>query len=230
MAGTNPNYSPLTYNLEQLNAVTEDTGGGVMAFRTTGGGGGGGDATAANQLTQIAAEQATANSVSNIEGMTADIRTSTINIESSSASIQTTNAANNVLLTSIDSDTSLINASTATMNTNIAQLKGSLVTMASVNWTAAVVAPGAKVPAGRMAVAFINTATGLPVLPYLLGAGAQALMTGDEKLAASNISVSPSVVTYTNCASKGADRYYTAALFSAPLGVTSIDIYYAGAH
>jgi len=42
------------YYDNQLDSVTEDIGGGVLALRTTGGGGGGGDATAANQVLEIA--------------------------------------------------------------------------------------------------------------------------------------------------------------------------------
>ena len=256
--GEDPNLTYQPYNILQIGEVTEDTGGGVLAIRTTGGGGGGGDATAANQLTQITAEQATANSVSNIEGMTSDIRTSTINIESSSASIQTTNAANNVLLTdievntrntntavtplsgilgaintdttnslvtliAIDADTSLISTNTTSMNTNIAQLKGSLVTMASVNWNSTT---AAVIPSARMVVAFINRATGNTVNPYTLSAGAQGHLIASEKLAACQTPNSPAVITYTNCVAIGSSRTYTAL----EAGILDIDIYYAGAH
>lgn len=223
MAGENSNYPSQPYNLEQLGIVTEDTGGGVYAIRTTGGGGGGGDATAANQATQIAAEQATANSVSNIEGINTDIRNSSLNIETATASIQATNsdiktASDNILSTVTD-----IKASCGNIETYTGQLKGSLVIIASVRWNNTL---AGLVPSSRMVVAFINRATGDTVNPYTLSAGAQAHLIASEKFAACQTPNSIAVITYTNCVSFATSRTYTAA----DAGGSDIDIYYAGAH
>jgi len=223
MAGENPNYSSLTYNLEQLGAVTEDTGGGVMAFRTTGGGGGGGDATAANQLTQITSEQAIALDTGTMTGQLADIRLSDINIESATASIQSSSASIVSNTGTANSYLSTIDADTTTINTNIAQLKGSLVTSGVVVWSAVT---AGIVPATRVIVAMINTATGLPVNPYSLSAGAFALLNAYDKVCLLGISVSPSFVTYTATQAGGGVRTFTTGM----AGGLVIDIYYAGAH
>lgn len=244
MAGENPNYDNLPYNLQQLSEVTEDTGGGVYALRTTGGGGGGGDATAANQVTQIGLETDINNNIIALQTITDTVASNTGNTATAVQAMQpdiaataastdaiNTNTSNaNNYLNNIDAQTagtnsilSTISAAIATINTNIAQLKGSLIPCSKLRWNTGT---AAAIGAAHQVIGFYDVTSKAWLNPYNLSAGAQALLTADEYFCCLQNPTGANLLNYTNNVSKG-NRTFAA--IDAP-ALIDVDIYYTSAH